>query len=887
MALVSGTRLGPYEILSPLGAGGMGEVWKARDTRLGREVAIKLLPEGVAGPESLERFRREAKAASALNHPHICAVHDIGEDGGRPFLVMERMKGRTLREAIDGKEMPLRRVLELGGQVADALVAAHGAGIVHRDIKPANIFVTERGDAKLLDFGLAKASPSGPVETAAATAVAEEHLTSPGSTVGTVAYMSPEQAKGEALDSRTDLFSFGVVLYEMATGRLPFVGRTSAEIFDLILHGDPVSPTGLNPSVPPDLERIILKALEKDRKLRYQNASDLEADLKRLLRDLISGKASATASGPVRPPRSRRLLAAGVFAAVAVIAIAAGGAWLARRGGAERTPAPAGAVPSAPKRIAVLPFENLGAAEDGYFADGMTDEVRSRLSRLSGLSVIASASSSQYRGTTKSPEEVAKELGVGYLLLARIRWQKAGQASRIRVSPELVEVGSAGAPTTRWQEGFDADLSDVFKVQGEIAAKVAEALDVVLSGKERGRLWDGPTSNLAAYDAYLKGLESQTQFGNVREALSHLERAVTLDPGFALAWARISNLHSHLYQTYEPSREEAEAARSAAERAMELAPRAPRSVAALALYHQRVKRDPARAVELLSRALESDPGDVELLALLAAFEQDPEKAVVLLRRAERLDPRSATVQTSLGGRLIHLRRGVEARAACDRGLALTPTSLTLIRAKAVTFLQEGDLAGARAVVAAAPKEVKPEGLVAFFGTFGDLEWVLDDGRRDLLLSLSPAAFNGDRAMWGIVLAEAAAVAGDAEKVRRFAEEARRSFATKVEQDPSHAVNRVLLGLSLAYLGRKEDAVREGERAVALAPLSGSTLGSGAYTRHTLARIHILCGDREKSVDLLESVLKVPYVLTPAWLRIDPSFDPLRGNPRFERLAGGK
>jgi Tol biopolymer transport system component len=320
----AGTRLGPYEILSPLGAGGMGEVWKARDTRLDREVAIKLLPEGVAGPESLERFKREAKAASALNHPHISSVYDIGEHEGRPFLVMERMKGQTLREAIGGKAMPLQQVLELGAQIADALEAAHGAGIVHRDIKPANIFVTERGDAKLLDFGLAKsgATLSGPVPTGVATVVAEEHLTSPGSTLGTVAYMSPEQARGDVLDARTDLFSLGVVLYEMVTGRLPFAGRTSAEIFDGILHLTPASPVALNPSAHQDLERIILKALEKDRDLRYQGAKEIRADLKRLLRDSTSGKAMAMASGPLpRPSSSRRPL---WWAATALVVVGAG-----------------------------------------------------------------------------------------------------------------------------------------------------------------------------------------------------------------------------------------------------------------------------------------------------------------------------------------------------------------------------------------------------------------------------------------------------------------------------------------------------------------------------------------------------------------------------------
>ncbi len=883
MALEAGTRLGPYEIFSPLGAGGMGEVWRARDNRLDREVAIKLLPEGMAGAEALERFKREARTASALNHPHICAVHDIGEQEGRPFLVMELMRGETLREAIGGQPMPMERVLQLGVQVADALRAAHGAGIVHRDIKPANVFVTERGDAKLLDFGLAKVASrlSGPVDTALATATADEHLTIPGSTLGTVVYMSPEQARGEALDARSDLFSLGVMLYEMATGRLPSAGRTSAAVFDGILNRSPAPPSGLNPAVPPDLERIIFKALEKDRELRYQHASDLEADLRRLLRDSTSGKASAMTSDSVPSPTSRRVLVVGLGAAMVILALA--GVWFVIRAGA---PGGTASVP-ATKRIAVLPFENLGAAEDGYFADGMTDEVRSKLSGLSGLAVIASTSSGQYKATTKPAEQIGKELGVSYILLAKVRWQKAGSSSRIRVTPELVEVGDGGAPTTRWQEAFDANLSDVFKVQGEIAAKVAKTLDVVLTGKERGGLSARPTSNLAAYDAYLRGMEALQKGGSIRLALPELEKAVALDPGFALAWAQISRWHSDLYVMFDPSPQEAEAARSSAERSVELAPGSPRASEALAIYYLDVRKDVARARDMFSRALQDAPDDVELIMTSTQTENDLERVVQLLRRAERLDPRSGEVQNGLAYALLRLHRGSEARAASDRCFALSPTTrVGPILCKAMTYLQEGDLAGARQVISVALKEIDSTILVANIGMQNDLDWVLNESQRDLLLRLTPSAFNDDRGNWGIVLAQASSRRGDTAKVREYAEEARKSFAAKVAQDPDQGEKRALLGLALAYLGRKEEARSEADRAASLAPIIAGN-DEGAYVQRVRTRIHILCGDNEKALDLLEVLLKSPDLVTPGWLRIDPNFDPLRGNPRFEKLARGK
>ena len=546
--------------------------------------------------------------------------------------------------------------------------------------------------------------------------------------------------------------------------------------------------------------------------------------------------------------------------------------------------------------MAVLPFENLGAAEDGYFADGMTDEVRSKLAGLSGLTVIASASASQYKATTKPPEQIAKELGVGYLLVAKVRWQKSGPTSRIRLTSELVEVGGGGAPTTRWQEAFEADLQDVFRVQGEIATKVAQSLELALSGKERGLLTARPTSNLAAYDAYLKGLEIEKEgFSPTtrRRALAQYEQAVALDPGFALAWARLSTSHSagHRNRGGPPSPQDADGAKKAAERAMELAPGMPGGHVALGSYYLWVKNDPEKASEAYTRGLKLAPDDAFLLRGLARAERDLgrwEEAVAHLRRARELDPRSWEGERQLGNTLIRLRRTGDAREAIDRGLALAPANLTLISEKAMTFLQGGDLAGARAVLAAAPKEVEPTALVADFAAFENLHWVLDDAQRDVLLRLTPGAFDGDRATWGIALAQAWALRGDQAKAREYAEEALKGLTAYSTDFPRAKEPNIRVALALAYMGRKVEAVREGEASVAPWPIATRPFPAPyvQHVQHQLVRIHILVGNHEKALDLLEPLLKVPYHLTPGWLRIDPNFDPLRGNPRFEKLAHG-
>ncbi len=555
----------------------------------------------------------------------------------------------------------------------------------------------------------------------------------------------------------------------------------------------------------------------------------------------------------------------------------------------RKSTSPAAAPAPAVKRIAVLPFENLGAAEDRTVADGMTLEVRSKLSALQGLAVIASASSDQFRATTKPAGTIAKELGVAYLLTAKVQWQNTGATSRIRVTPELVEAGSSGAPTTRWQETFEADVSDVFRVQGEIAAKVAKALDLVLSGKDKGNLAARPTSSLEAWEAYLKGKQmlDQTDY-SCKAALPYFQKALALDASFAAAWAAVSECHSIAF-VWEPSPAAAEAARAAAEKAVQLAPALKEAQMARAAYLALVAKDVPKAEEILTRLLPENPRDVELLLREAerAAKSGTEQSLELYRRIDELDPLRPDNRPRFmyAHQLLWLHRPDEARAVCDRGLAISRNAPGLVHLKALTFVQKGDLAGARSVIAGAMNDIEPSRLVRDIGNLYDHVWLLDEPGRDLLMTLTPSAFSDSRAEWGIVLTQAASRNGDAARVREYAEEARKAYATcEWGTQPSYC--STYLGLSLAYLGRREEAIREGEKAVTLTPVTKNR-ADGPFYLERLVWIHILCGNHERALDLLEELMKTPYFLTPGWLRVDPNFDPLRKNPRFQKLVAAK
>ena len=848
--------------LALLGRGGTATVYLAHDLRHDRLVALKVVhPELAIGVEA-ERFLREIRFVAKLSHPHILPLFDSGQADELLYFVMPYVQGESLRRRLQReRRLPVPVALRIAREVALALDYAHRHGVIHRDIKPENILF-EDDQAIVADFGVAAV-----VEVAG-----DQRLTETGRAVGTPAYMSPEQAGGEGpLDGRSDIYSLGCVLYEMLGGEPPFTGVTpQAVMIQQVVAPLPPLPARC-PEVPAPVWRALERALAKEPGERYATPAEFTAALE----SAASSARPGDAGFPRRLPRRLAALAA-TGAGIAALALAFG---LAKRG--EQ--------PAGTRAIAVLPFQNLGAPEDGYFTDGITEEITGRLAMLPSLGVISRTSANQYRGSGKPLKQIGRELGVDYVLEGSVRWEKsAGKASRVRVTPQLIRVSD---DRHLWAGQYDESLEEVFKVQSRIAEQVASALDLALQAPHHAVLGARPTGDLRAYDFYLRGNEYFNRPGDpagLRTAEDMYTRATELDPSFALAFARLAR--SHIWQFHISDRTGARLAmaRTAADSALKLQPDLSEAHLALGQIHYWGELDYQRALREFRTAQASDPGNGDLAWARGLVERrlgQWDQARIDLRRATDLDPRSLVKSLDLAELHMRLREYAEAERYMSRALELEPDSPAYIYQALLIVARDGDLAAAASEVEEGVRRAGAEAIAFWLPQF-------DVGAALLprLGSASQAAANGlvldrfgtDSSGYYLAKARTHRSGGDPRAARVYFDSAARVLAGRSSARPDDPALHASLAFAYAGLGRREDAIREGRLAVELRPPSRDTW-YGVDMLRNLAVVYATLGEADSAVKQLRTLLSVPSGISVPWLRADPTWDPVRRDPGFRAL----
>jgi TolB-like protein/Flp pilus assembly protein TadD/tRNA A-37 threonylcarbamoyl transferase component Bud32 len=867
------TFAGRYQIIEELGKGGMGRVYKAHDIKINEKIALKLIkPEIAEDKKTIERFSNELKLARRIRHKNVCGMFDLGEEKGTHYITMEFIPGEDLKSLIRRiGQLPIGKSISIAKQICEGLAEAHRSGVVHRDLKSNNIMIDKEGYARIMDFGIARSLDA-------------KGITDAGVMIGTPEYMSPEQVEGKEVDQRSDIYSLGVILYEMVTGRVPFEGKTPFTIGMKHKGETPQNPKELNTQILDDLNHVILRCLEKEKSKRYQSTEELRSDLGNIEKGMPATEVTVPAEKPMTSKevtvtfKKNWLWASVLFAVVILIGI---GILLLRR---EKPVMPA----EEHQMLVVLPFENLGPPGDEYFADGITEEITSRLAAFWELGVISRSSAIRYKKTEKTIKEIGVELGVDFVLEGTVRWDRSPEdRGRVRVTPQLIRVAD---DTHLWSDRYDREIKDIFTVQSDIAEQVIRQIDITLLKSFQSSQKVQPTKNLEAYDLYLRGLKelgSEPLEPEYRDAIRTFEQAVAFDPEFALAYTKLSHCHSRMYHHgYDRTETRKKKAFELSMKALEIEPELAEAHISLAQYYYFCNKDYDKALEEFSVVERILPGDERVLMFVGYILRRQghfDESLAKLKKALQLNPVNIELNNNIAWLLLFLRDYEEADNYYRRSLSLAPDNQVAYQELAFySLLWKADLDESKKIIEKMPKDENPQSLWYWI----ELDIIERNYQKALdrldSTSLKTVAYQSVYKPIEQYIGQIYFLMNEPKLSRINYDTARIHLEEKIREQPDDSRIHSSLGIVYAMLGRKEDALREGKLGVDLYPISKDAL-VGPSRIEDLAQIYTILGMFDEAINHLDHLLSTPCLLSESLLKLHPKWDPLRDHPGFKQL----